>query len=539
MEPLREFKYYDSNTGKEIKNPDYTLAYDKNIDKFIWYNKGHQPINFIPKYKVSATEGSETERKLLNRVYNDSKKPKGLDKGQIATKKWLDQKSHQAQQPQQTQEPQQSQQPQQQPQQPNTSTGDSTEKKDDKPKEKSLQNADAIVKNLSDSGALQAEVTKALVNANDIPIFTDDFDRIGKAINKLLSKATKADVFTSDYTVDSGTPVEKGNTTTKTAKDITKEIVKKYISTTRDPSGASLHTYNLLPTDGNIVESNLNKRYSLREDSFSAQATDSTSTGNPVQPSTQAGENTSEGAAKQASEQKISQPDLDVNRNEQTTETSSIVLRGSGMEDLFNKIASAVEPLVKEVTDTITSSAKAVKYHCSTLAAPAQTNEQATERKAEMNNSIVLKRLLEEEESKETTVTPSEESSKEAINSSEDKSREATTQEGEPKEEESPEKAAPSKAPTFPSTNTLKLIVDKLNKAGSPFETSNATYKLSYKMDNINPKDMSFDIIVTSASTTPKDGFWKTFGTSLKQHLKQAGANIGSYLGGSRGHMDI
>ena len=517
MELLREFKYYDSNTGKEIKNPDYTLAYDKNIDKFIWYNKGHQPINFIPKYRVSATEGSETERKLLNRVYNDSKKPKGLDKGQIATKKWLDQKSHQAQQPQQTQEPQQSQQPQQQPQQPNASTGDSTEKKDDKPKEKSLQNADAIVKNLSDSGALQAEVTKALVNANDIPIFTDDFDRIGKAINKLLSKATKADVFTSDYTVDSGTPVEKGNTTTKTAKDITKEIVKKYISTTRDPSGASLLTYNLLPTDGNIAESSLNRYYNLREDLSSAQATDSTSTGNPVQPSTQAGENTSEGAAKQASEQKISQPDLDVNRNEQTTETSSIVLRGSGMEDLFNKIASAVEPLVKEVTDTITSSAKAVKYHCSTLAAPAQTNEQATERKAEMNNSIVLKRLLEEEESKETTATPSEESSK----------------------EESPEKAASPKAPTFPSTNTLKLIVDKLNKAGSPFETSNATYKLSYKMDNINPKDMSFDIIVTSVSTTPKDGFWKTFGANLKQYLKQAGADIQHYLGGSRGHMDI
>ena len=529
MELLKEFKYYDSNTGKEIKNPDYTLAYDKNIDKLIWYNKGHQPINFIPKYKVSATEGSETERKLLNRVYNDSKKPKGLDKGQIATKKWLDQKSHQAQQPQQTQEPQQSQQPQQQPQQPNASTGDSTEKKDDKPKEKSLQNADAIVKNLSDSGALQAEVTKALVNANDIPIFTDDFDRIGKAINKLLSKATKADLFTSDYTVDGGTPVEKGNTTAKTAKDITKEIVKKYISTTRDPSGASLHTYNLLPTDGNIVESNLNKRYSLREDSSSAQATDSTSTGNPVQPSTQAGENTSEDAAKQASEQKTSQPDLDANRNEQITEASNIVLRGPVMEDLFNKITLAVEPLVKEVTDTITSSAKAVKYHCSTLAAPTQTNEQATERKAEMNNSIVLKRLLEEEESKETTATPSEESSKEAVNSSEDKS----------KEEKPPEKAAPSKAPTFPSTDTLKLIVDKLNRAGSPFETSNATYKLSYKMDNINPKDMSFDIIVASVSTTPKDGFWKTFSANLKQYLKQAGADIQHYLGGSRGHMDI
>ena len=539
MELLKEFKYYDSNTGKEIKNPDYTLAYDKNIDKFIWYNKGHQPINFIPKYKVSATEGSETERKLLNRVYNDSKKPKGLDKGQIATKKWLDQKSYQAQQPQQAQEPQQSQQPQQQPQQPNASTGDSTEKKDDKPKERSLQNADAIVKNLSDSGALQAEVTKALVNANDIPIFTDDFDRIGKAINKLLSKATKADLFTSDYTVDGGTPVEKGNTTTKTAKDITKEIVKKYISTTEDPSGASLHIYKLLPTDGNIAESSLNRYYNLREDSSSAQVTNSTSTENPAQPSTQASENTSEDAAKQASEQKTSQPDLDANRNEQTTEASNIILRGSGMEDLFNKITSAVEPLVKEVTDTITSSAKAVKYHCSTLAASTQTNEQATERKAEMNNSIVLKRLLEEEESKETAATPSEESSKEAVNSSEDKSKEATSREDESKEEKSPEKAAPSKAPTFPSTDTLKLIVDKLNRAGSPFETSNATYKLSYKMDNINPKDMSFDIIVTSASTTPKDGFWKTFGANLKQYLKQAGADIQHYLGGSRGHMDI
>lgn len=539
MELLREFKYYDSNTGKEIKNPDYTLAYDKNIDKFIWYNKGHQPINFIPKYKVSATEGSETERKLLNRVYNDSKKPKGLDKGQIATKKWLDQKSHQAQQPQQTQEPQQSQQPQQQPQQPNAPTGDSTEKKDDKSKEKAPQNADAIVKNLSDSGALQAEVTKALVNANDIPLFADDFDRIGKAINKLLSKAIKADLFTSDYTVDGGTPVEKGNTTTKTAKDITKEIVKKYISTTKDLSGASFHTYKLLPTDGNIAESSLNRYYNLREDLSSAQVTNSTSTGNPAQPSTQASENTSEDAAKQASEQETNQPDLDANRNKQTTEASNIILRGSGMEDLFNKITSAVEPLVKEITDTITNSAKAVKYHCSTLTAPTQTNEQATERKTEMNNSIVLKRLLEEEESKETTATPSEESSKEAVNSSEDKSKEATSREDESKEERSPEKVAPSKAPTFPSTDTLKLIVDKLNRAGSPFETSNATYKLSYKMDNINPKDMSFDIIVTSTSTTPKDGFWKTFGTNLKQYLKQAGADIQHYLGGSRGHMDI
>lgn len=539
MELLREFKYYDSNTGKEIKNPDYTLAYDKNIDKFIWYNKGQQPINFIPKYKVSATEGSETERKLLNRVYNDSKKPKGLDKDQIATKKWLDQKSHQAQQPQQTQEPQQSQQPQQQPQQPNASTGGSTEKKDDKPKEESLQNADAIVKNLSDSGVLQAEVTKALVNANDIPIFTDDFDRIGKAINKLLSKATKVDLFTSDYTVDGGTPVEKGNTTTKTAKDIAKEIVEKYISTTRDPSGASLYTYKLLPTDENIAESNLNKQYSLREGSSPAQAADSTSTGNPAQPSTQASENTSEDATKQASEQKTSQPDLDASKSEQTTETSSIVLRGSGIKDLSNRIVSAVEPLVKEVTDTITGSAKAVKYHCSTLAAPTQTSEQATERKTEMNNSIVLRRLLEEEESKETTTTPSEESSKEAASSSEGKSKEVTAQESESKEEKSPEKAAPPKAPTFPSTDTLKLIVDKLNRAGSPFETSNATYKLSYKMDNINPKDMSFDIIVTSASTTPKDGFWKTFGANLKQYLKQAGADIQHYLGGSRGHMDI
>ena len=133
-----------------------------------------------------------------------------------------------------------------------------------------------------------------------------------------------------------------------------------------------------------------------------------------------------------------------------------------------------------------------------------------------MNNSIVLRRLLEEEESKETTV-----------------------QEDESKEEKSPEKAAPPKASTFPSTDTLKLIVDKLNRAGSPFETSNATYKLSYKMDNINPKDMSFDIIVTSASTIPKDGFWKTFGTNLKQYLKQAGADIQHYLGGSRGHIDI
>ena len=518
MELLKEFKYYDSNTGKEIKDPDYTLAYDKNIDRFIWYDKGRKPISFVSKYKISATEGSETERKLLNRVYNDKNKPKGIDKNQIATKKWLDQKQKQAEQPQQAQ---QSQKPQQQPSAP---TADSTEKETGKSKEKTLQNADAIVKNLSDSGTLQAEVTKALVNANDIPIFTDDFDRIGKAINKLLSKATKASVFTSEYTVDGGTPVEKGTTSAKTAKDITKEVVKKYISTTKDPSGASLHVYKILPVDGNITESNLSRYHNLREDSSPIQSADNANTGNPAQ----ASENINKDTSEQASEQQASQPDTDVNKNEQTTESSNIVLRGSGMEDLSNKIASAVEPLVKEVTDAITSSAKAVKYHCSTLAAPNQTSEQATERKTEMNNSTILRRLLEEEEENKETAT-----------SSEDGSEKATTQEGESKDEKPSNKNTPSKTPTFPSTDTLKLIIDKLNKAGSPFETSNATYKLSYKMDNINPKDMSFDIIVTSTSTTPKDGFWKTFSANLKQYLGQAGANMLHYLGSSRGHMDI
>lgn len=520
MELLKEFKYYDSNTGKEIKDPDYTLAYDKNIDRFIWYDKGRKPISFVPKYKISATEGSETERKLLNRVYNDKNKPKGIDKNQIATKKWLDQK-----QQQQTQQPQQSQQTQQPQQQPSTPTNSSTEKEAGKSKEKTLQNADTIVKNLSDSGVLQAEVTKALVNANDIPIFTDDFDRIGKAINKLLSKATKADVFTSEYTVDGGTPVEKGTTSAKTAKDITKEVIKKYVSTTKDPSGASLHVYKLLPVDGSITESSLNRYNNLREDSSTTQPADSANTGNPAQ----ASENINKDIPKQTPEQQAGQPNPDTSKSEQTTESSNIVLRGPGMEDLSNKIASAIEPLIKEVTDTITSSAKAVKYHCSTLAAPTQTSEQATERKSEMNNSIVLRRLLEEEE----------EESKETANPPEDSSKKTAPQEGESKEEKSSDKTTPSKTPTFPSTDTLKLIVDKLNKAGSPFETSNATYKLSYKMDNINPKDMSFDIIVTSTSTTPKDGFWKTFGANLKQYLGQAGTNMLHYLGSSRGHMDI
>lgn len=518
MELLKEFKYYDSNTGKEIKDPDYTLAYDKNIDRLIWYDKGRKPISFVPKYKVSAAEGSETERKLLNRVYNDKNKPKGINKDQIATRKWLDQKQKQAEQPQQPQQPQQVQQSQKVQQQSNAPTGGSTEKEAGKPKEKTLQNTDAIIKNLSDSGTLQAEVTKALVNANDIPIFTDDFDRIGKAINKLLSKATKADIFTSEYTVDGGTPVEKGATSAKAAKDIAKEVIKKYISTTKDPSGASLHIYKILPVDGNMTESSLNRYNSLREDSSPAQSADNANTGNPAQ----ANEDINKDTPKQAPEQQAGQPDLDTSKNEQTTESSNIILRGSGMEDLSNKIASAIEPLIKEVTDAITSSAKAVKYHCSTLAAP-------TERKTEMNNSTILRRLLEEEE----------EENKEAAASSEDGSKKAPTQEGEFKEEKPSNKTTPSKTPTFPSTDTLKLIVDKLNKAGSPFETSNATYKLSYKMDNINPKDMSFDIIVTSTSTTPKDGFWKTFGANLKQYLGQAGANMLHYLGSSRGHMDI
>ena len=88
-----------------------------------------------------------------------------------------------------------------------------------------------------------------------------------------------------------------------------------------------------------------------------------------------------------------------------------------------------------------------------------------------------------------------------------------------------------SKVPSFPDNKTLKTIIDKLNQKGNPFETNAAVYNLAYKIDNISPEDRSFDIIVTSKSTTPKEGFWSSFKKKAGKFLKTAGSTLSKAAG--------
>ena len=92
-------------------------------------------------------------------------------------------------------------------------------------------------------------------------------------------------------------------------------------------------------------------------------------------------------------------------------------------------------------------------------------------------------------------------------------------------------------APVFPTTEALKTFIAGLNKAGNPFETDLAVYSLTYTLEDMDASSLSFNILVESKKTTPKEGFWESFGKALKAHLKKAGAQIARDLVGNRGHV--
>ena len=133
----------------------------------------------------------------------------------------------------------------------------------------------------------------------------------------------------------------------------------------------------------------------------------------------------------------------------------------------------------------------------------------------------VFKRLLEDDEETPETV-PAEEVSTEKPANTTDKKEDV---------EKPAVDADASKIPSFPDNKTLKTIIDKLNQKGNPFETNAAIYNLAYKMDNISPEDRSFDIIVTSKSTTPKEDFWSSFKKKTGKFLKAAGSTLSKAAG--------
>ena len=79
MESLKEFNYYDVN-GNQIKNPDRTLKYDKDLDKLIWFDAKNSPAAAPAQWRVAATNPTEQEylTKELERGTN-------IGENQIAT----------------------------------------------------------------------------------------------------------------------------------------------------------------------------------------------------------------------------------------------------------------------------------------------------------------------------------------------------------------------------------------------------------------------------------------------------------------------
>ena len=515
MESLKEFKYFNPNTKAPIPDPDVKLSFDKN-GRPTWRNRRGQTAGNPNWWVAAETKGeqnslsnfSDSKQLSLNQVLTNTQ-ASNLEKAarEKAAAEVAAAEKNSAEVTAKKKE-------------------EDKKQKDDESKKRAARDIETVVKNLSDSGILQTEVTKAVVNSNDIPIFTEDFGRIRKAINTVLSKATKSKLFTHKYTADEGVAVENGEANAKPAQEIAKGLIERYLTSSKSQDGKTVFSYSILPVAAEVSESLAVEGTRLFED---APASDQVTT-----PAEQPSQGTTDPAPKNKETPPVEQP----------SNSSTITLSESSKENLTNELAEAIEPLLSEISKTITSSAKMIKYHCSAPATPDQedNSSQTVEQKAESKDRCVFQRLLEDGEvsgDPETQEADGASSEEEAV-SSETASQKGSTEESKKETpakaaKEEPDKAASKEAVAFPSNDTLKTIVDGLNKVGKSFETSNATYNLSYSMDNIDPKDKSFDIIVTSTSTTPKDSFWTWFGG----YLKKAGVQIAHNLVGERGVMSV
>lgn len=554
MKSLKEFKYFDPKTKQPIADPNTKLTFDKNgtptwrtkqgqlaKNPGLWVGaetKGEQ-VNlgkFSGSSKLSLDQVlTNAQVNALERAAKDKAAAAAKDKAdaEAKTKAEAEAKEKEAARAKLK------------------ADAEARKKKEEEDKakaaEKASQDVKAVVKNLSDSGTLQTEVTKAVVNSNDIPIFTEDFGKIRKAINTLLGKAIKSKLFTHEYTADEGVAVENGEANAKPAREIAEELIKKYLTSSKNQDGKTIFSYSILPAATEVSESLAVKDARLFEDTPASQAS-----GKPEAPAGEQPAASTEQATKPASdpapvEQSPRNAANPTSENkeappaEQSSNPNVITLSESSKENLTNELAEAIEPLLSEVSKTITSSAKMIKYHCSTLAAPDQedSSSQAVEQKTESKDRRIFQRLLEEEEPSGEGEGVSGEDASQGVSAEEDGKEVATEEdEGEAPTKDTkkePDKAASKETIAFPNNDTLKTLVDGLNKSGKSFETPNATYNLSYSIDSIDPKDKSFDVIVTSNSTTPKDGFWTWFGN----YLKKAGAQIAHDLAGDRGKMDI
>lgn len=567
MESLKEFNYYDVN-GVKIKNPDRTLQYDKKLNKLSWYDAKNSPIGKAPNWRVEATNTTELDQlsKALGR--------KDIVADQIATPEWLAQKQKIGQIDREAGGSTQGNSTSSQ--KPTVTNPDTSKSKTPPGKTREA----LIVDNLVNSGALQKEITKAVVNAESIPILAGDLPRISAAISKALKSAEKTGLFDDEFLSGEGEVINTGQAKGATVGTIANTVLNKYLSVSKSIIDENLYTYTLLPEGDSLQET----KGSKKRGSSNSRGKGSSNSGNR-KPSNAGGNgnNNNSKIENTTATPQITPPGNQVNpslnnstnppvkeppvTNPPAQKAKSITL--DNIRGLKVALKDKITEMLSEVQESFKSTATSVKFHCVGVVKPSQVKvekseeipasqtegssqkdtepvqevkepAQKVEEATHSNDCYVFARLIEAKEDKVSTPDgagtdgkaikgkPAGKDGKEKGKSEEMK----TT-----KEEEKPSNAK-AEAPVFPSTEALKTLIEGLNKAGSPFETDLAVYALHYTLGDVDVSSLSFDIIVESKKTTPKEGFWESFGKALKAHLKKAGVQIARNLVGNRGHMN-
>ncbi len=532
MESLKEFNYYDVN-GNQIKNPSHTLQYDKDLDKLIWLDAKNSPAAAPVQWRVAAT--NPTEQEYLNK---ELERGTNIGENQIATPEWLTQKQEQAQQKQAAATPPQdapddSQKP---------ATTDPNSVKPEIPSKKSDEML--IVDNLVNSGTLQKEVTKAVVNAENIPILTGDIPEISAAISKALKAAKKSGLFSSEFLSGEGEVVNAGQAKDATADTIMSTVLNDYLSVSKSPKNKNLFTYTFLPEEEPLQEkggkSKKKKKKVVNTRQASPKPAITTSTAAPQTPPL------------------VDQPKPPL-EDLSTQKPNSVTLDEKRKKELETVLKNKITEMLSDTLESFKSTATSVRFRCVGVSEPSQaeakepketpnlqpeepaqeTKEpvQKTEEATHSNDYYIFTRLIEAEEGEEVAATEDGEPGEGAV--SEDTSKEPVEKPAKDtaKEDKKSDKIE-EEAPVFPTTEALKTLIEGLNKAGNSFETDLAVYTLDYTLEDVDTDSLSFDIFVESKKTTPKEGFWEAFGKKLKAYLAKTGAQIASSLAGDRGHVN-
>lgn len=530
MESLKEFIYFNPATKEQIADPEVKLSFDKN-GRPAWRNKKGQ-VAKNPNLWVGAETKGEQDNLSKLPASNALSPNQVLTPGQVTNlkKAMKDTEASAA-------------------------------------AEKAFQDSQTIVKNLTDSGALQKEVTKAVVNTESIPIFPDDIPRISAAISKALKSATKSGLFSDEYLSNEGEIVNTGRAVSTTADTIVRTVLDSYLSLAKSSDGKDVLVYTLLPEEKPLQESGKEKKRRLLHTREAANDLEREVTTDAPQA------NLSEGQTDSPSGDPVKIPV----KEPLAQKTESIAIPSQRKKDLETALNSKVTEILSDVLETIKSTATSVRFHCTYAGKPLQTETEKpkeesapqegtgktgedsapqegteklegddasqvevaseenkgsgkTEEALHSNDYYIFTRLVEAEDDGKTGTDGNTESNK-GLKTGEDPAKETDKEKEKPKEEQ-------SEAPAFPTTEALKTFIEGLNRSGKSFETNLAVYTLSYTLEDMDTDSLSFNILVESKKATPKEGFWESLGKKLKAHLKKAGAQIADALGGGRGQMD-